>query len=100
MAHMLAATLPDWITTDRLKVIAIGVIVAFVVIELLIARFVGQLVVKGLMLALIAGLGVAVWVQRSNLETCAKTCECRFFGQEVQLPDPARQVCNPANSSS
>ena len=100
MGHVLAATLPSWLDSDRLRNLAIGAIVGFVIIELLVARFVAQLVVKAVLLAVIAGLAVAVWVQRDNLAACAKTCECRFFGQEVVLPKSAQQVCNTGHTAS
>ena len=64
-----------------LVVIAVLLYLMYVVV-----RFVQRVVLKLVLFALLAGFGVSLWVQRADLEECARTCECRLYGQTVEVP--------------
>lgn len=83
------AALPQWFNADRLQWVAVAAMVLLVVLGLLVARFVQRMVAMMLSLALIGGLLVALWVQRTDLQDCQQTCSCRLFGQDVDIPDNA-----------
>lgn len=78
--------LPDWASPDNLRTVAIVVFVGLVVVFVLVVRFVQKLVMKATLLVVLAALGIGVWVQRAELGTCARTCQCRLFGVQVKIP--------------
>ncbi len=85
--------IPDSVDPDQLRTIVILVILALLVVMFLVVRFVQKLVMKGVMLAVLAGLGVALWAQRADLADCAQTCSCSLFGQDVEVPADQNPRC-------
>lgn len=78
--------MPDWLDSEVLQDVSVGVLVALAVGALLVLRFVTKLVTRLVALALIAAVGVGVWLERDDLGECAETCECSVFGQDVEVP--------------
>jgi hypothetical protein len=78
--------LPDSLDPETLRTIAIVALVVLVLFGLLVLRMVQKMVLRVVLLGLLAGLGVFVWAQRDALADCAKTCDCRFAGQDVHVP--------------
>ncbi len=85
--------IPDSVDPDQLRTIVILVILAILVLMFLVARFVQKLVIKGAVLAVLAGLAVGLWVQRGDLADCAETCECSLFGMDVEVPADQNPRC-------
>ncbi len=93
---MLLAALPDWLDPELLQWIILVVIAVTLYFMYLVLRFVRRTVMKVFLFVLLAGFGLSLWVQRDDLEDCARTCECSLYGQQVeipyaQLPDDVRQ---------
>ena len=91
---MLAA-LPDWLDPELLKWIILVVIAVLLYLMYVVVRFVQRTVLKLSLFVLLAGIALSLWVQRTDLEDCARTCECSLYGQTVtvpweQLPDDVR----------
>ena len=78
---MLAAT-PAWFA-DNLTEISAGTLLLLV---LLVVRLVQKAAIRMALLALIAVVGVLVYVNRGPLEACAKTCKCDLGGRHVTVP--------------
>ncbi|MGQ0432928.1 MAG: hypothetical protein ACT452_11060 [Microthrixaceae bacterium] len=78
---MLAAT-PAWFA-DNLAEISTGTLLVLV---LLVVRLVQKAAVRMALLALIAVVGVLVYVNRDPLQACAKTCECELGGRHITVP--------------
>lgn len=93
MARYAPAMLPAALDAAELRWVLLAVIGAVVVGMILVVRFVTALVVKAVMLAALAGLGVALWVQRDDLGDCATTCSCRVFGIDVDVPADRNPNC-------
>lgn len=91
---MIAAKLPEWANSDNLRWIALGVIAAMAFLMFIVARFVQKILVKLVLLALFGGIGVVAWIERADLADCAKTCDCRLLGQEVEIPKGKNPVCD------
>jgi len=83
---MLAAQLPSWANSDNLQWIALGVIAAMVVLMFLVFRFVRKMTMKLILFGIFAIIGLIAWTQRTDLEDCAKTCDCKVLGFEVKIP--------------
>ena len=88
----------DWPLLDRidaesLQPIIVGAVVALGVLAVLVMRFVRKLLMRLLLVVLIGALAVSLWLQRADLQDCAKTCSCKLFGQEVALPADAVPSC-------
>ena len=78
--------LPESLDSVDLQRIAIFVLIGLAVVCFLVLRFVQKMLLRLLLVGLTIGLGVAVWAQRVELGECAKTCDCRLFGKDVQVP--------------
>jgi hypothetical protein len=77
---------PDQLDADTLRW-AIPVVVAVLLVAMfLVVRFVQRLVLKVVLFAALAGFGLALWIQRADLEDCAVTCSCTLFGVDVEIP--------------
>ena len=61
---MLLAALPDWLDPELLQWIILVVIAVLLYLMYVVVRF----------------------VQRADLENCARTCECSLYGQTVEVP--------------
>ncbi len=82
---MLAA-LPDWLDPELLTWLILVVIAVLLYLMYVVVRFVQKVVLKVVLFALLAGIGLSLWVQRSDLEDCARSCECSLYGQTVEIP--------------
>jgi len=80
------AVLPEWLDPDLLKWIILVVIAVVLYLMYVVVRFVQRVVLKMVLFALLAGIGVSLWVQRTDLEDCARSCECSLYGQTVEVP--------------
>lgn len=83
---MLLAALPDWLDPQLLTWIILVVIAVLLYMMYVVVRFVQRVVLKVVLFALLAGIGLSLWVQRTDLENCARTCECSLYGQTVEVP--------------
>lgn len=78
--------LPEWLDDEALRQISVGVLIGLAVLALLVFRFFAKLVTRLVMLAVIAALAGAVWLQWEDLQQCADECSCTLFGQDVHVP--------------
>lgn len=69
-----------------LQWIILVVIAVLLYFMYVVFRFVHRLAMKVVLFALLAGVGLSLWIQRDDLQDCARTCECRLYGQEVEIP--------------
>ena len=90
---MIAAQLPSWANSDNLQWIALGVIVAMIVLMLLVLRFIQKLVLKGTLFGIFAIIGLIAWLERADLEDCARSCECSVVGFDVKIPADKNPNC-------
>ncbi len=93
---MLLAVLPDWIDPELLQWILLVVLAVTLYFMYVVLRFVRRTVMKLLFFVALAGFGLSLWIQRTDLQDCARTCECSLYGQELeipyaQLPDDVKQ---------
>jgi len=77
--------LPDWLDPQTLQWAILGALVMLVLLALMILRFFRRLVVKTVLVAAIAGLGMSLWAQRADLGDCVQTCECSLYGKIVRV---------------
>lgn len=82
---MLAA-LPDWLDPELLQWIILVVLAVMLYLMYVVVRFVQKAVLKLVLFGLLAGIGISLWVQRTDLENCARSCECSLYGQTVEVP--------------
>ncbi len=87
--------IPDFFDADNLQWMIVGVLGLVAVSMFMIIRFVQKVVMKVTLLAVFAGLGLSLWVQRADLGDCVQTCECSLYGRDVvvtyeQLPAAVR----------
>jgi hypothetical protein len=83
---VLVAALPDWLDPNLLQWVILVVIAVLLYLMYVVVRFVQRAVIKIVLFALLAGIGVSLWVQRTDLQDCARTCECSLYGQTVDVP--------------
>lgn len=83
---MLVAALPDWLDPNLLQWVILVVIAVLLYLMYVVVRFVQRAAIKLVLFALLAGIGVSLWVQRTDLQDCARTCECSLYGQTVDVP--------------
>lgn len=79
--------LPESLDADALRWVAIGLIVVLALIVVFVVRTAAKIATKAMLILVLAALGGALWWQRAELSDCATTCECRFFGLRVQVPE-------------
>lgn len=79
--------IPESLDADSLRWIILVVLVGVVVAMYVVIRFVQKMATRAVMLILLAILGVALFVERENLEDCVDTCSCTLFGQDVKIPE-------------
>ena len=77
--------LPNWLDPQTLQWLILGALVVLVFLALMVMRFIRKLVVKTVLVAAIAGLGLSMWAQRSELGDCVQTCECSLYGKVVRV---------------
>jgi hypothetical protein len=83
---VLVAALPDWLDPNLLQWVILVVIAVLLYLMYVVVRFVQRAAIKLVLFALLAGIGVSLWVQRTDLQDCARTCECSLYGQTVDVP--------------
>ena len=83
---MLLAALPDWLDPELLQWVILVILAVVLYLMYVVVRFVQRAVLKLVLFVLLAGFGLSLWAQRSNLEDCARTCECSLYGQTVEIP--------------
>jgi hypothetical protein len=102
------------LTLDTAKNVAIGVIAVMVIAALVAARIVASITKRVIAIAIFAGLAVAVWSQRAQLQTCADRVQanveagqattvkttCEFFGRDITIVDPSPDEPAPAAQPS
>lgn len=94
---VLAISLPDWLDQPTLRNVALGTMAGLALLAFLVAWLVRKVVIKLLLAVVLVGAGFAVYNQREELATCAKDCDCRFFGMDVTLPEAAADGCAIVN---
>ncbi len=94
---VLAISLPDWLDQPTLRNVALGTMAGLAVLAFLVAWLVRKVVVKLFLVVVLVGTGFAIYNQREELATCAKDCDCRFFGMDVTLPEAAADACAIVN---
>ncbi|HEX5495446.1 MAG TPA: hypothetical protein VFX70_12820 [Mycobacteriales bacterium] len=73
------------VDVGQMKAIAIGVIVALLVLAVLIGILVRAVVTKAIALVVVVVFGALVWTQRASLDDCATQRDCTFFGYHLSL---------------
>ncbi|MEY4339677.1 MAG: hypothetical protein RLZ14_1527 [Actinomycetota bacterium] len=84
------------LSLESAKDLAIGAVVVFLVLSAMSAWVIKHTVTKLLAVALMAGLALGAWTQRTNLEQCARqaavastdSVTCTFFGSDITVPAP------------
>ncbi len=94
---VLAISLPDWLDQPTLRNVALGTMAGLALLAFLVAWLVRKVVMKLILVVLLVGAGFAIYNQREELATCAKDCDCKFFGMEVTLPEGAADACAIVN---
>lgn len=80
------AALPEWLDPEMLTWIILVVIAVLIYSMYLVVRFIQRVVLRSVLFVALAGLGLSLWVQRTDLENCARSCECSLYGQTVEIP--------------
>lgn len=83
---MQLAALPDWLDPELLTWIILVVIAVVLYLMYVVVRFVRRTLLKVVLFAALAGVGLSLWAQRADLDNCARTCECSLYGQDVNVP--------------
>ena len=78
---------PEALDADSLRWIILVVLCVVVVAMYLVIRFVQKMATRALLLIALAIVGVALFVERENLEDCVDTCSCSLFGEDVTIPE-------------
>ena len=84
--RVMFAALPDWLDPELLTWVILVVIAVVLYLMYVVARFVHRVALKLVLFALLAGIGLSLWMQRTELEDCARTCECSLYGRTVEVP--------------
>ncbi|MGH9186814.1 MAG: hypothetical protein ACRD0U_13510 [Acidimicrobiales bacterium] len=82
--------LPDSLDPDTLRTVSIGALALLAVLALFVLRVVQRVMTKILLIGLLVAIAAGIWWQRDKLSDCAETCDCRFAGFEVPVPDIAQ----------
>lgn len=77
--------LPDWLDPNTLRWLILGAMGLLVVAMLMIIRTIQRLAMRVVLLGILAGFGLSLWIQRSDLRDCVDTCECSLYGQDLQV---------------
>lgn len=78
--------LPDWADPETLRWMLLVALALVVYAMWVVVRTVQRVALKVVLFAALAGVGLSLWVQRTDLQNCARTCECRLYGQDVEIP--------------
>lgn len=83
---MFGLTLPESLTPDDVRTIALGVGIAAIVLAVVVMRVVQKLVMKLVFTAVLVAIGALAWYERADLADCARSCECKIIGIDVRIP--------------
>lgn len=83
---MLVAALPEWLDPVLLQWILLVVIAVLLYLMYVVVRFVQRLALKTMLFLVLAAVGLSLWFQRTDLQDCARSCECSLYGQRVDIP--------------
>lgn len=83
---MLGLTLPDWLDPEMLQWVILVVLAVVLYLMYVVFRFVQRLMLKVVLFVILAAFGLSLWIQRDDLQDCARTCECSLYGQTVVIP--------------
>ena len=88
---MIVGAAPPWFADNLLL---IGAVVLGVV-TILVLRVVTDAAARFTFLAVVVGIAVFLYANRVQLESCARTCECRIVRQDLTMP-----FCDPVDLSA
>lgn len=83
---MVLAAFPDWLSEN----LSLFSVVSLGAVALLVMRLVQKAFVRMILLGLLVGAAFFIYANQTQLELCAKTCQCRIIRQDVEVP-----VCSP-----
>jgi hypothetical protein len=78
----------DVLDADQLEVVIIGLILVCAVALVFVFRTIQKVGVRIVLSIILIAIAAGLWTQREALQDCTGECECRVFGQDVQVPDP------------
>ena len=84
----LAGRVPEGIDSDQAQLVLLGLLALCAVAVFFVIRTVQKATTRLVLAGLLVVVGVALWVQREQLEDCSGQCECHVFGRDVRVPDP------------
>ncbi len=87
MGLVLAAAPYEDFVRDNIPVF---VLVMCLILALLVLRLVVKMMTRALLLGILTLTMLFVYVERDNIEVCARTCECTLAGFDTSVPG-----CNP-----
>jgi hypothetical protein len=75
--------------------IGVGIIIGLVVLGALLSIIVTKIIGRLIILAVVVGLAIFVWQQRSTVEDHVNKCDwsVSFFGFDVQVPQSVKDKC-------
>lgn len=79
--------IPESLDADSLRWIILVVLCAVILGMYVVIRFVQKMATRAAFLILLAVIGIALYVERENLEDCVDTCSCTLFGMDVEIPE-------------
>lgn len=86
--------LPAWADPQLLRslsAVAVGVSIILIIVSF---RLVRRLLLRIVVTVLFAALSIGLWEQRVDLGSCAASCDCSLFGQEVSVPYDLNPLCS------
>jgi len=81
------AELPGWMDAGFLKGASAGAVFAACALAIVTVVWVRSLGTRLVVVALLAALAFAGVHYRGELDDCAKTCDCSFLGEEVEVDE-------------
>lgn len=97
---MADVALPGAFSSDQIGKVAIGLIVAVVVIGFVLGLVLNAIVARIIVAVVAIGLAVLVWTQRTSLENRVRNCDTdvSFVGVHVNLSSAAQSRCDALGS--
>jgi hypothetical protein len=83
-----AAFPDDALDADQLETVIIGLMVVCAIALVFVLRTMQKVGTRVVLSVALIAIGGGLWTQRQALQDCAGQCECRVFGQDVEVPDP------------
>lgn len=79
---MLPAAAPAWFADNAMPI----VVITLLVLAAGVLWIVKAVTLRLILLGLIAAVALFTYVNRGQLETCARTCECRIADRDIDVP--------------